>query len=218
MKRTMTAAAALLLGGICFAAGELGATEAASGEGRWAVKTSIVETAPARHEALTALLALRGVPGVAKDDPRYRSSRIANFDNPAHLQEGDIITTTGWLHVVASETDGDYSLQISASPTDGNDCIILAIPKDDPEFVASDTLRAQAAASRAWIRDKLLHGNEPSPRGSVMTHPVYVSVTGQLFYDDAHIGDAPRGKKNMTAATPWELHPVTAIAFAPVPR
>jgi hypothetical protein len=51
-----------------------------------------------------------------------------------------------------------------------------------------------------------------------MQHPVYVTVTGILFYDDSHVGDAPRGKKGMKAATLWELHPVTAIAFAPAPQ
>jgi hypothetical protein len=32
------------------------------------------------------------------------------------------------------------------------------------------------------------------------------------------VGDQPRGKKGMKAATLWELHPVTAIAFAPQPK
>jgi hypothetical protein len=41
-----------------------------------------------------------------------------------------------------------------------------------------------------------------------------VTVTGALFYDDAHVGDQPRGKKGMKASTLWELHPVTAIGFA----
>ena len=39
-------------------------------------------------------------------------------------------------------------------------------------------------------------------------------VAGQLFYDDAHVGDQPRGKRGMKAATLWELHPVTHIAFS----
>jgi len=38
-----------------------------------------------------------------------------------------------------------------------------------------------------------------------------------MFYDDAHVGDQPRGKKGMKAATLWEMHPVTAIAFASKP-
>ena len=50
-----------------------------------------------------------------------------------------------------------------------------------------------------------------------MTHPVYVTMTGQLFYDDAYVGEPPRGKKNMKASTLWELNPVTGLAFAPLP-
>ena len=68
------------------------------------------------------------------------------------------------------------------------------------------------------IKTKMLAGKDPSVSGSVMQHPVYVTVTGILFYDDSHVGDAPRGKKGMKAATLWELHPVTAIAFAPKPE
>jgi hypothetical protein len=64
----------------------------------------------------------------------------------------------------------------------------------------------------------MLAGKDPSVSGSVMQHPVYVTVTGILFFDDAHVGDQPRGKKGMKAATLWELHPVTAIAFAPQPK
>ena len=42
----------------------------------------------------------------------------------------------------------------------------------------------------------------------------YVEMTGQLFYDDAPVGDSPRGKKGCKAATLWELHPVTELRFA----
>ena len=50
-----------------------------------------------------------------------------------------------------------------------------------------------------------------------MNHPPYVTVTGQLFYDDYSVGLPPRGKRNMQAATLWEIHPVTDIVFAPLP-
>jgi len=42
---------------------------------------------------------------------------------------------------------------------------------------------------RAFIRDKLVKGKEPSTSGSVMQRQVYVTITGQLFYDDSHVGD-----------------------------
>jgi hypothetical protein len=78
-------------------------------------------------------------------------------------------------------------------------------------------VRERAATVRAFIRTRLLRGKEPSPRGSVMIHPVYVRLSGALFYDDAHVGDAPRGKRGMHASTLWELHPVTTIEFARPP-
>ena len=34
-------------------------------------------------------------------------------------------------------------------------------------------------AARTYIKTKLLAGKDPSPSGSVMQHPVYVTVTGQ---------------------------------------
>ena len=55
----------------------------------------------------------------------------------------------------------------------------------------------------------------------VMNHPVYVTVTGTLFYDCAHEYMAGRGtgrgKKGMESKTLRELHPVASMAFAPVP-
>jgi hypothetical protein len=83
--------------------------------------------------------------------------------------------------------------------------------------VASAPVREYAKTVREFIQSKLLNDQEPSTRGSVMQHPPFVQVTGQLFYDDAHVGDAPRGKKGCKAATLWELHPVTEIMFAAQP-
>lgn len=64
--------------------------------------------------------------------------------------------------------------------------------------------------------EKVLQGVTPSGSGTVV-EPVFVKVTGQLFYDDAHVGDPPRGKKNMKAATLWELHPLIDIKLAHPP-
>lgn len=47
-----------------------------------------------------------------------------------------------------------------------------------------------------------------------MQRPPFVTVTGQLFYDDAHVGTEPRGKKGCKAESLWEIHPITAIVFA----
>jgi hypothetical protein len=48
-----------------------------------------------------------------------------------------------------------------------------------------------------------------------MENAVCVSVTGQLFYDDAHLQGELRGKKGMSSHTLWELHPITAFTIAP---
>jgi hypothetical protein len=110
---------------------------------------------------------------------------------------------------------GDYHIQISSSADSQAQCIVVEVPKDDAQFVTSGTVRQRAQTVRAFVRDKLLKGQEPSKRGSVMRRPPFVAVTGQLFYDHAHVGDPPRGKKGCSAETLWEVHPITDLKFAP---
>lgn len=124
-----------------------------------------------------------------------------------------MVSLTGYLHLVASEkNDGDYYMQISGSPTDGNNCIIVEVP---PENEGPAELRPYYARVRKFVRDRLLRGEEPGPAGNVMNHPPYVEVAGQLFFDDRHLKDPPRGKRGLKAATLWEIHPVVGIRFAP---
>ena len=188
---------------------------------RWPVKTSLPSNpGKAKTVALADLLSFGDPdvsPKVTKNDARFQKQRIPPFSNNLNIHEGELITTTGWLHLIAGESDGDYHIQISASPTDGNNCIIVEVPNSDAEFVADAALRPQFEQVRTFLKTKTLANKDPSSGGSVMTHPPFVQVTGQLFYDDSHVGDAPRGKKGMKAATLWELHPVTVMAFAPKP-
>jgi hypothetical protein len=187
---------------------------------RWPVKTSVPDGtnfSKAAQVALTDLLALPDAPGVGHDDAKYQSARIPAKAGDK-FSEGQLLTTTGWLHLVAGETDGDYHIQISDSDSTGDHCLIVEVPNPDAKFTASADLQPKFAAVRDLIKTKMLAGKDPSVGGSVMQHPVYVTVSGILFYDDSHVGDPPRGKKGMHAATLWELHPVTAIAFAPKPQ
>lgn len=85
------------------------------------------------------------------------------------------------------------------------------------KFVLYPDLKAKCAEVRKFIRDELLNGNEPGTTGNKMQHEVYVTVTGQLFFDAPHLKGNPRGKRGMKSYTPWELHPVFAIKFAPKP-
>ena len=84
----------------------------------------------------------------------------------------------------------------------------------DPDCVSDRSLHPRLEHVRNVIKGRLLRGREPSSRGSVLNHPACVTLTGQLFYDDAHVGDPPRGEKQMQAATLGELHPVTAITVS----
>src|SRR5579872_6405142 len=189
------------------------------GTERWPVKTSVPTGKSAKAEVapLADLLALPNVTGVTKDDKRYQSERIP-AQSGMKYPEGTLITTTGWLHLVAGETDGDYHIQISASADSGDQCLIVEVPNPDPAYTTSADLQPKFEAVRTFIKTKMLANKDPSTSGSVMQHPVYVTVTGILFYDDSHVGDPPRGKKGMKAGTLWELHPVTALAFAPKPK
>ena len=187
---------------------------------RWAVKVSVPEGtdfSKAAKVPLADLLALPDAPGVTHNDKRYDAARIPAKAGDA-FPEGKLITTTGWLFLVGGESDGDYHIQISASATTGDHCLIVEVPNPDPKFKASADLQPKFAAVRDLIKTKMLAGKNPSVSGSVMQHPVFVTVTGILFFDDSHVGDQPRGKKGMKAATLWELHPVTEIAFAPKPK
>ena len=89
-----------------------------------------------------------------------------------------------------------------------------------PTHVQSPQLRVKFQALRKWMRDKLKpSGGEFSPSGSVLTHPAYVRVAGQLFFDVSHHPHPEaRGKKKMKAVTSWELHPVYRIRFASPPH
>lgn len=187
---------------------------------RWAIKTSLAPDA-SPESATSVDLAdlideqkLPPAPGVKKDDARFQDARIPSFDNALQVADGTIVSTTGWLHLVAAEADGDYHIQISTQQSDGDNCLIVEVPMPDQAFVADAALRPRFAPVRQLVKQRMLQGHEPSSKGSVMMHPPCVKVTGQLFYDDAHVNEQPRGKKGMKAATLWELHPVTDLQFS----
>jgi hypothetical protein len=212
---------------ICSAASVSAAAQTCSGPGkaRWAIKTSLPGGTNASDSAKTIdlgkLLALPPAPGVKDNDERFQDARIPAFDNDLQVKEGDLITTIGWLYLVATEKDDcDYHIQISPQartttnkPLASDESIIVEAPR--PDFISGSDLSANVSQERDFIKSKLLLGKEPSSGGSVMQHAVCVKVTGQLFYDDAHETGQLRGKKNLHSKTLWELHPITAFAFAP---
>ncbi len=181
---------------------------------RWPIKISAhhLNETP-RDIPFDSLIALPDPSGVKKNDPRYQDAFIPTFPNSLGLHEGDIVRVTGWLHLVAYETDGDYHIQISNSETSGDHCLIVEVPY--PTYVKkTPNLKKFAAAVRTFIKQNLPGKKDPGTSGTVLKKAIHVALTGQLFYDDSHVGDPPRGKKGMKAATLWEVHPVIAIDAA----
>ena len=190
---------------------------------RWPIKTSLPAGAKTEKMTLADALKLPELPNVKKDDPAYQDKRIT--DGP--VKEDKLVTISGWLYLVAFEADDcDFHIQISPQPrtsanppTKDDNCIIVEVPSGE----YAKEISGQVEGVRQWVIDKLLAKTAPKI-GSVhvMQNPVYVTVTGALFYDDAHVymkdGTTGRGKKGMESKTLWELHPVTSIVFAPKPK
>ena len=101
---------------------------------RWPIKTSVLAGVDVSHGTPVAyadLVKLDDPPGVGKNDHRYQAARIPAFTNALGITEGDILTTTGWLHLVAGESDGDYHIQISDSQDSQVSCLIAEVPNPD---------------------------------------------------------------------------------------
>ena len=198
--------------------------DVAPGVDRWEVKTNITSTAKPKKVALNKLLGLPLL-AAAYNDTNY-PDKLIPVTVGGTLKEGDIITTEGYLHLVALEKasgnkrDGDYHMQLTLNPEWGDSCFIVEIPYS--EFAAAN-IKDQCDNARAFVRDEILNGKNPSTAGSKMQSDVYVKVTGQLFYDAVHAKTMRnpdpskrtyRGKKGMHSYTAWEIHPVIKIEFA----
>jgi len=202
-----------------------GAAEFDPGKERWVIKTSVPEGADVtkgKKVAFEDLVKLPNPQDVKRNDSRFDEVRIPAFDNALKVKEGDILTTRAWLHLVAAEEDGDYHIQISGSQDSQKSCMVVEVPLPNERFVKSDSLRPHVKDVRDFVDNKLLAGKPSSGPGSIrrMKTPPFVEITGQLFYDDAHVlknRETRPAKKPCASAPVWELHPVTAIKFAPKP-
>ena len=180
---------------------------------RWPIKTTAHHLNETPQDVTFAqFIALADPPGVTRNDPRYQDSFIPAFQNSLNLREGDMVRVSGWLHLVAYETDGDFHIQISNSPASGDSCIIVEVPY--PTYVKTAAkLKKLCSAVRTEIKTDMLANKDPSTSGTVLKEAVHVTVAGQLFFDDSHVGDKRRGKKGMKAATLWEVHPMTSLVL-----
>jgi hypothetical protein len=184
---------------------------------RWPIKTVPHRKTNATPVPLSALINLADPPGVTMNDKRYETKLIPPFGNSLDLKEGDLVRTEGYLHLVAfEENDDEFHIQISGSKTSGNNCLIVEVP--DPKNVDDETLKERYAKVRAFIRNKILNGQEPGTGGNVIGGRAYVYVVGQLFYDASHTHNQVRGKKGMRSNSLWEIHPIVAMDFAKKPN
>ena len=141
------------------------------------------------------------------------------------FKDGDIVRTRGYVRVVAGEPDGDYHIQITEIPDTFENCLVVEVPKDDPEFVKDAEVRSAAKSVRDFVMTRLKTG-DPTGRIVHIVGPAYVEVTGQLFFDAEHQaamsknifrGKSINGKK-LPSKTSWEIHPITKMGFARRPK
>jgi hypothetical protein len=183
---------------------------------RWLIKTTPHKKTGPHTVALNDLINMPDPPGVTMNDSRYETALIPSFTNPLDLKEGDLVKTEGYMHLVALETnDGEYHIQISGSKTSGDNCFIVEVA--DPENTDDAALKTKYEKVRAFIRDKILHGNSPATGGNLIGGRAYVYVKGQLFFDASHTHNQVRGKKGMRSNSLWEIHPITDMNFAANP-
>ena len=187
---------------------------------RWVVKTSVPAHSKRRNVPLSELIVLPNP--IEAEDAQFETSRIPTTVGARGLREGDIVTTKGWVHLVALEDDakthrdGDYHIQIRTTNEWADTCLVIEIPYS--QFVSDKTLAKECDAARQFVRERLLNGNEPGQGGNKLQHAAYVTVKGQLFFDAPHLNGKPRGRRNMKSYTPWEIHPVISITFAKPPH
>jgi hypothetical protein len=194
-------------------------TDLQPGKERWAIKTSVY--ANAKHKKISLLDIIRLPAPVSHFDKKfYEIERISDSVKykGMYYKEGDMVTTKGFIHLVALERDknkrdGDYHIQVLPSCKWGDNCLIVEVPY--PEFIKNDNaLKEQITKARKFVCDVLLKGQHLNTKASALSPAIYVSITGQLFFDGTHLGGNPRGKqhpylkKPMKSYTCWEIHPV----------
>jgi hypothetical protein len=117
--------------------------------------------------------------------------------------------------LITAEPDGDYHMQLSAAYDQRDPVMIVEIPR--PEFVSDAGLQQRLTAARSLLDTKLHGGNEIENKICIL-HPPKIKVGGQLFFDRTHLSakkgpGGGRGKDGHEAASLWEIHPVTDVAF-----
>ena len=153
-------------------------------------------------------------------DNQLRTTNHVPTDAYSGFKEGDMITTHGYISLIAIEDSGTknetYYIQLVANPYRKDSCLNIRITADQ---FAGDARKKLTENARLFVREQLLSGKTPTRSGNVMQRPVFVSITGQLVYNSALAGAmrGPRplyiGKKGVRSYIPWEITNVNRIQF-----
>ncbi len=156
-------------------------------------------------------------PGVAKNDPRYEKQRIPAFPNALGMKEGDVVAVRGYLQLVTLMNDGDYNLHFTAAVDSPDNYAIVEIPDDDD--VTDRGLIPLIDNARDALKARALSGRDPARTpGTKIATPLYVEITGQLFFSDSHAGEAPvPDNQGLHRATNWQIHPGLSVRFPTSP-
>jgi hypothetical protein len=180
---------------------------------RWGIKTSYSQ--PPGNPKIIAISTLMHLKAPAKK----LHLNVNNFYDKlipgtyGKFKEGDFVKTTGWLHLAAYSTDDDdYHIQINGSKSDTTGCAIVEIP--DPVNAPNDSTKNHWEQGRAFINNLFRAKAPPKSPRHLVSKPIHVIVTGQLFYDLSHTNPGSRGKAGMKATSSWEIHPVWTIELA----
>ena len=176
---------------------------------RWAIKTSYRKQGGETKQIKLSTLLKLGTPELKSGEREKDYAEKVFTQKFKGFAEGDFVETSGWLHfILYSDDDDDYHVQISGKSNNGNNCVIVEIPK--PSNAGDASSRAHWTRARAFI-DSLNGGKSAPKAGKPLKHPIHVVVRGQLFYDLSHKDPGSRGRGGMKAKTSWEIHPVWEI-------
>ena len=182
-------------------------------ESRVSIKTSLPPGAKLKDAKILSfqeLSALPDPPGVERNDAHYQRTRIPAFPNRLGVKEGDVVTVSGWLHVVRLMGDGDYHLRFSPTADSADHYLVAEIPDEDD---VSPQLRPMIEAARNFVKSKVLGGNGPSRQEATLPNPLYIQITGQLFFNDVNVGNNSRpDAQGLHRASRWEVHPGLVLA------
>ena len=194
------------------------------GKERWPVKTSIKEFLPVIEVDLRELLNLPVPIRTYSKDARkkYQDQRFPETVGTLQLKEGDIVTTTGYILLVALEkdkngSDADYHIQMRTTSDWTDSCLVIEATY--PPFInGNSALQDSCRKVRDFFDRYILKSRKKACFGNNGIPATYVKITGQLFFDAFHVNTPPRGKQNtakekIKSYSCWEIHPITSISF-----